>query len=221
MITLKELKKDPEVQTLIKYTDLQLEHLGYTEHSARHVSIVSNWALEISKKSGGDEREGRLAEIAGYIHDIGNCVNRHDHAMNGAMMAYHLLVNRGMPYDEAAEVMTAIGNHDEKEGFPASRLAACLIIADKADVHRSRVRYNRRTAELSKDDIHDRVNYAVESSFIEVVGKEIRLNIKIDTEYCPVIDYFEIYFSRMKLCRQAAKVLDMTFKLIINGAQLI
>lgn len=221
MLTVKDLKKDEEVQALIKYTDAQLENLGYTEHSTRHVSIVSNWAKEISEKSGGDAREIRLAELAGYLHDIGNAINRSQHAQNGAVLAYHLLTSRGVPYDEACEIMTAIGNHDEHEGNPVSRLSASLIIADKSDVHRSRVRFARRTAELALGDIHDRVNFAVESSHIEIEGKEIKLNIVIETKLCPVIDYFEIYFNRMKLCRQSAKVLGMEFVLIINGAKII
>ncbi|MEG2001602.1 MAG: HD domain-containing protein [Clostridia bacterium] len=221
MITIKSLKKDEEVQTLIKYTDAQLENLGYTEHSTRHVSIVSNWAKDIIEMSGGNEREMMLAELAGYLHDIGNAINRSQHAQNGAALAYHLLTSRGMPYADACEIMAAIGNHDEQEGKPSSRLAAALIIADKADVHRSRVRFNKRTAKLAIGDIHDRVNYAVESSHLEFEGNEIKLNIVIDTKLCPVIDYFEIYFSRMKLCRQAAKVLGMEFVLIINNAKMI
>lgn len=220
-ITVKELKKDEQILSLIKYSDEQLSSLGYTEHSLRHISIVSNWAAEISQKAGGDEKEVRLAEIAGFLHDIGNTVNRNGHALSGAILAYQLLIERGMPYDEACEVMSAIGNHDEKEGFPISRLSACLIIADKADVHRSRVRYSRRSVEATKDDIHDRVNFAVESSFIEVKDKDIILNVTIDSEICPVLDYFEIYFTRMKLCRQSAIELDMNFKLIINGLEMI
>lgn len=221
ILTVKDLKKDEEISTLIEYTDFQLKSLGYTEHSIRHISIVSKWAREISEKAGGDEREIRLVEIAGYLHDIGNAINRVQHAEHGAILAYQLLTARGMPYDEAAEIMTAIGNHDETEGFPVSRLAAALIIADKADVHRSRVRYDKRTADLSKSDIHDRVNYAVESSHVDVIGDEIILDIVIDNHYCPVIDYFEIYFNRMKLCRQSAHVLGMKFILMINGARMV
>ncbi len=221
MLNIKELKKDLEVETLIKYTDQQLENLGFTEHSLRHISIVSKWAKMIAEKSGGDEREIELAEIAGYLHDIGNAINRSQHAQNGAILAYQLLVNRGMNYADAAEIMTAIGNHDEKEGFPVSRLAAALIIADKADVHRSRVRYEKRSEELALPDIHDRVNYAVISSHVDVVDKEIILDIKIEIDYCPVMDYFEIYFNRMKLCRQSARVLGMEFVLMINGSRMV
>lgn len=220
IITLKDLKKDEEVQALIKYTDFQLENLGFTEHSLRHLSIVSNWAKELAEKIGASEREIRLVEIAGYLHDIGNSINRYDHAMNGAILAYNILTKKGMPFEDAAEIMTAIGNHDEKYGYPVSRIAAMLIIADKADVHRSRVRYKNRSVEGVKNDIHDRVNYAVESSFIDVVGDDIVLNITIDNGICTVMDYFEIYFNRMKLCRQSAKVLDKNFKLIINGWEL-
>ncbi len=220
-LDIKDLKKDEEIEALIKYTDAQLEHLGYTEHSVRHVSIVAHWAREIIEKSGGTEDEARLVEIAGYLHDIGNCVNRASHAQIGAVLAYELLTKRGMPYGDAAQIMTAIGNHDEREGNPSSRLAAALIIADKSDVHRSRVRYSRRTEEKAMGDIHDRVNYAVQSSHVNIVGDEIILDIVIDTDLCPVIDYFEIYFNRMKLCRSSAKVLGMNFVFIVNGGRLI
>lgn len=220
VLTVKDFKKDEEVQALIKYTDFQLENLGFTEHSQRHLSIVSSWAKELAEKLDVTEREIRLVEIAGYLHDIGNSINRHDHAMNGAILAYNILTKKGMPYEDACEIMTAIGNHDENDGYPVSRLAALLIIADKADVHRSRVRYKNRSVEGVKNDIHDRVNYAVESSYLDVVGDDITLNITIDTDICSVMDYFEIYLARMKLCGKSAAVFNKNFKLVINGAEL-
>lgn len=220
ILTVKDFKKDEEVQALIKYTDIQLENLGYTEHSSRHLSIVSSWARDLAEKLGATEREIRLVEIAGYLHDIGNSINRYDHSMNGALLAYNIMLRKGMPYDDACEIMTAIGNHDERYGYPVSRLSAILIIADKADVHRSRVRYKNRSVEGVQKDIHDRVNYAVESSYLDVVGDDIILNITIDNAICSVMDYFEIYFNRMKLCSRSAEVFNKNFKLIINGTEL-
>lgn len=223
MIQVKDLKKDPEVQAFITVTEQQLEALGFTEHSNRHLSIVSNWAGDILRAVKASEREINLGEIAGYVHDIGNAVNRNDHAQSGAMLAYHLLTARGMSYTDAAEVMMAIGNHDEGFGTPVSKISAALIIADKSDVHRSRVRRNKLVKGIAINDIHDRVNYAAESSHLEfdTERKEIDLNIIIDTEICPVMDYFEIYFGRMKLCRRAAEFLDWRFALNINGVSLL
>ncbi len=228
MITVKELKKDAEISALINITEKQLEVLGFTEHSVRHLSIVSNWAGFIMKQIGGSEREINLAEIAGYLHDLGNSVNRVDHAQSGAILAYKLLTQREMPYEDAAEIMMAIGNHDEECGIPVSRISSALIIADKSDVHKSRVRRTKMPNILSQKekyitDIHDRVNYAAESSrlFVDNEKKVIKLDITINTAICPVIDYFEIYFSRMKLCRRAAEFLNMRFSLVINDVILL
>lgn len=228
LLTVKDLKKDPEINALISITEKQLEVLGFTEHSARHLSIVSNWAGYIMKQIGGTEKEVRLAEIAGYLHDIGNAVCRTDHSQSGAILVYDMLVKRGMPYDEAAEIMLAIGNHDEEYGIPASRIGSALIIADKSDVHKSRVRRSKMPNILSQKekyitDIHDRVNYAAESSRLTVDSSEkvIKLDISINTKICPVIDYFEIYFNRMKLCRRAAEFLNMKFSLVINNVVML
>ena len=221
MLTVKDLKKDEEVLGLLRYTEEQLGALGYTEHSQRHVSIVSNWAGDVIRFAGGTEREANLAEIAGYLHDIGNAVNRKNHALSGSLLAYELLKNRGLSFEDSAEVMMAIGNHDEKDGEPVSKIAAALIIADKADVHRSRVRFSKRVKEIAMMHIHDRVNYAATNSHIDLSGTEITLNITIDTEITPIIDYFEIYFGRMKLCRQAGALLEREFSLIINNVKLV
>lgn len=227
-LTVKDLKKDPEINALISITEKQLEVLGFTEHSARHMSIVANWAGYIMREINATENEVRLAEIAGYLHDIGNAVSRPDHSQSGAILAYNMLVKRGMPYEEAAEIMMAIGNHDEEYGIPVSRISSALIIADKSDVHKSRVRRSKMPHILSQKekfitDIHDRVNYAAESSRLTVVKDEklIKLDISINTKICPVMDYFEIYFNRMKLCRRAAEFLNMKFSLVINGVVML
>ncbi len=221
MVTLQQLKKDQEVMDLLKYTGEQLGALGYTEHSARHVGIVSKWAGEIIEFVGGTKEEIALAEIAGYLHDIGNTVNRRDHAQSGAIMAYQLLKERGMPTYQCAQIMMAIGNHDELDGEPISKIAAALIIADKSDVHRSRLNLSKRTQEMAEKNIHDRVNFAATSSHIELCGGEIILKITIDTSLTPIIDYFEIYFNRMKMCRSAGKTLGKEFSLVINGVKFV
>lgn len=219
MIKLEDLKKDEEIKTLINTAERQLIELGYTEHGLRHIGIVSTLAGKILKEFGYSEREVELAEIAGYMHDIGNAINREDHAHTGAMLAYEILKQRGMDMYEAAEIMMAIGNHDEKTGNAVSPISAALILADKSDVHRSRV----RNANQSRFDIHDRVNYAVEESDL-VVDKEnnkVILKLKIDTNICPVIKYFEIFLDRMLLSKRAAHYLGIWFELNINGATLL
>ncbi|MFI3168046.1 MAG: HD domain-containing protein [Bacillota bacterium] len=221
MITVAEIKKDQEVLDLLKYTQEQLGALGYTEHSSRHVGIVSKWAGEIIAFAGGTEQEIRLTEIAGYLHDIGNAINRRDHAQSGALLAYQLLKERGMPTAECAQIMMAIGNHDELDGEPVSNIAAALIIADKSDVHRSRLRLSKRNQETADKNIHDRVNYAATNSHIKLIEDQIILNITIDTTITPIIDYFEIYFNRMKLCRSAGKKLGKEFSLVINGVKFV
>mgnify|MGYP004526151085 FL=1 len=219
MIKLEDLKKDEEIKTLINTAERQLIELGYTEHGLRHIGIVSTLAGKILKEFGYSEREVELAEIAGYMHDIGNAINREDHAHTGAILAYEILKQRGMDMHEAAEIMMAIGNHDEKTGNAVSPISAALILADKSDVHRSRV----RNANQSRFDIHDRVNYAVEESDL-VVDKEnnkVILKLKIDTNICPVIKYFEIFLDRMLLSKRAAHYLGIWFELNINGATLL
>lgn len=220
MLDLKQVKNDPEVCAIMRVADLHTKNLGFTEHSTRHSSIVSKWAGDILRKIGGNDREIALAEIAGYLHDIGNSVNRVDHAQSGSLLAYNILTRMGMDYLSAAEIMMAIGNHDEQNGVPVSRISAALIIADKADVHKSRVKGDARR---DADGIHDRVNLAAKSSFVTVdnENKRILTEIEINTKMCEVLDYFEIYHGRMQLCRRAAKYLGYTFGLRINGSDLI
>lgn len=219
MINVKAVKSDAEVVAIMKVAETQIEMLGYTEHSTRHSSIVSKWAGDILRKTGADERDINLAEIAGYLHDVGNSVSRVDHAQSGAILAYKILTRMGMDYLSASEIMMAIGNHDETSGVPVSKISAALIIADKADVHKSRVRNVGNRA----DNIHDRVNLAAESSFVSVdeMEKQISIEIKINTEVCEIMDYFEIYHKRMQLCRRAANFLGYKFGLKINENTLV
>ena len=223
MITVAEIKNDEEVKVIMSIAESQIEALGFTEHSVRHSSIVSKWAGEILDSIGAEQRRVELAQIAGYLHDIGNSVNREDHAQSGALLAYNILTRMGMPYKEAAEIMMAIGNHDEQQGLPVSDITAALIIADKADVHKSRVRTNITRMSMGNLNIHDSVNLAAEKSFIHVDEKtnEIILNRTINTDLCPVMDYFEIYFKRMQLCRRAADFLDRKFGRMINNVRLL
>ena len=216
---LEDVKNDKEVNVLVDNTERQLTELGYTEHGRRHIGIVSEIAGNILEEIGYSEREIELARIAGYLHDIGNSINRMDHAHTGAILAYDILKRLGMPLEDAAEIMMAIGNHDENSGTAVSTVSAALILADKSDVHRSRV----RNENLSRFDIHDRVNYAVEEAKVEVdtENKKIYLKLKIDTEICPVIKYFEIFLDRMLMCKKAASYLDVWFHLEINGAVLL
>ncbi|MCL1901246.1 MAG: HD domain-containing protein [Firmicutes bacterium] len=227
ILTVKDLKNDPEVQALINVTELQLEVLGYTEHSNRHLSIVSNWTGDVLRFVNATPREINLGELAGYLHDIGNAVHRNQHAQSGAMLAYQLLTKNGLGFEDAAEIMLAIGNHDEDKGTPVSKISAALIIADKADVHKSRVRKIRTSQSGSVNkylqDIHDRVNTAAENSFLlyNSNDNEIVLNLTINTNICTVMDYFEIYFSRTSFSRSAAQFLKCKFGLIINGVRLL
>lgn len=216
---LEDVKSDREVNILIDNTERQMTELGYTEHGRRHIGIVSEIAGNILSKLGYSEKEIELAKIAGYLHDIGNSVNRMDHAHTGAVLAYNILKRMGMSLEDAAEIMMAIGNHDENSGTAVSAVSAALILADKSDVHRSRV----RNENLSRFDIHDRVNYAVEEAKVEVdtENKKIYLKLKIDTEICPVIKYFEIFLDRMLMCKRAASYLNVWFHLEINGTVLL
>ena len=192
---------------------------GYTEHSHRHISIVSKRAGDILKDLGYPERTIELAKIAGYLHDIGNCVNRTDHAHSGAIIAYNILKDMGMPVEERTEIMMAIGNHDEKTGTAVSDISAALILADKSDVHRDRV----TNQNLSTFDIHDRVNYAVTNANLDLNSEErkIVLNLTIDTKLCPVLDYFEIFMDRTMMSKYAAKYLKIWFELVINNTKLL
>ncbi|MDD4494812.1 MAG: HD domain-containing protein [Eubacteriales bacterium] len=218
-ITLNEVKHNTEVKALLEAAERHMKVKGYTEHSYRHVTLVSKTAGRVLKELGADEREIELAEIAGYLHDIGNSINRVDHAHTGAILAYTILKDMGMGYDEAVEVMLAIGNHDENSGTSVSKISAALILADKSDVHRTRV----NNGDFSTFDIHDRVNYAVQSSelILDVKNKTVRLQLEIDTKICPVMDYFEIFLVRMTMNRRAADFLGLTFQLVINDSVLL
>ena len=219
MITLKDVKENPEIKALIKGAQEQLNELGYTEHGHRHISIVSKRAGDILEKLGYPERTVELTKIAGYMHDIGNCVNRVDHAHSGAILAFELLKEMGMPVGERTQIMMAIGNHDEKTGTAVSDISAALILADKSDVHRDRV----TNKNLSTFDIHDRVNYAVTESnlILDEETRKITLKLKIDNKICPVLDYFEIFMDRTMMSKYAAKYLKIWFELIINDTKLL
>ena len=219
MITLEDVIKNEEVQAFVHASQKQLEALGYTEHSNRHIGIVSKRTGEILKKLGYDERTIELGKIAGYLHDIGNCVNRVDHAHTGAMLAYNILKEMGMPAEERTEIMMAIGNHDEKTGTAVSEISAALILADKSDVHRDRV----VNTNMSTFDIHDRVNYAVTDAKLELNSetRKVTLTLTIDTQICPVLDYFQIFMDRTMMSKYAAKYLHIWFELIINEIKLL
>lgn len=219
MITVEDVKNNPEVQELVIGAQKQLDALGYTEHSQRHVSIVSHRAGKILEVLGYDEHTIELAKIAGYLHDIGNGVNRVDHAHSGAILAYSILKDMGMDVKDRTEIMSAIGNHDEGTGTAVSAISAALILADKSDVHRDRV-VNRNIATF---DIHDKVNYAVTQANLEVdsVDRKVILDLTIDTKICPVLDYFEIFMERTRMSKYAAKYLQIWFELVINGTRLL
>lgn len=219
MITLEALKNNEDINTYIKAADESLIALGYTEHSFAHVGKVADTAGRILSLLGYSEGEVELARIAGYLHDVGNLVNREEHSQSGAVMAFRILDRLGMPSSDIARIVTAIGNHDEGTGVAVNPIAAALIIADKTDVRRTRV----RNSDLSSFDIHDRVNYSVESSELDIDTDAgiIRLALCIDTAIGSVMDYFEIFLSRMTMCRRAAEKLGLSFKLSINGQQLI
>ncbi len=218
-ITIEDVKANEKVRTYIKRADESLIALGYTEHSFAHVTLVSKTARMILETMGYPERDAKLAEIAGFLHDIGNVINRVDHAQSGAIMAYRLLDEMGADAEDVSTIITAIGNHDEGTAFPVNPVAAALILADKTDVRRSRV----RNSETSSFDIHDRVNYAVGKSSVKINEEktEIVLRLEIDTTVCSVTDYFEIFIGRMILCRKAAEKLGLKFVLRINGQKLM
>jgi len=218
-ITYEYIRRNKDIRTYISSADDALSSIGYTEHSLAHVERAADTAYMILSTLGYPERDCELAQIAAYMHDIGNVVNRIDHAQSGAMMAFRILDKMGMPPEDVATVITAIGNHDEQTAAAVNAVAAALIIADKTDVRRSRVR-NRSTINF---DIHDRVNYAAEKSdvILEPDSKTITLDLKINTEICAVMDYFEIFTGRMLLCRKAAEFLGLQFKLDINDVYLL
>lgn len=217
-ITFEDIRKNEAIRTYIQKADESLTALGYTEHSFAHVMKVADKASDIMLKLGYSEREAELARIAGYLHDIGNVINRIDHAQSGAVMAFRILDKMGADPEDIATIITAIGNHDESTAYPVNPVAAALILADKTDVRCSRVR-NRDFASF---DIHDRVNYSVKESSVHIEkDSHLELRLKIDTENCAVMDYFEIFLNRMILCRKAAEKLGLEFWLVINGQRLI
>lgn len=219
MITLNDVKNNVEVQEFVKGAQQQLDALGYTEHSIRHMSIVSKRAGDILETLGYDEKKVELARIAGYLHDIGNCINRTDHAHSGAILAYNILKEMGMPIEDCIQILIAIGNHDEHTGNSVSEISAALILADKSDVHRSRV----RNQNLASFDIHDKVNYAVTKSELIISSEErkVTLDLTTDTNICPMLDYFEIFMERTMMSKYAAKYLNIWFELIINDTKLL
>ncbi|MBQ8597059.1 MAG: HD domain-containing protein [Lachnospiraceae bacterium] len=217
-IRYEDVVKDETVKTYIQKADETLIALGYTEHSFAHVTKVAKLASDILLTLGYSEREAELAAIAGYLHDIGNVINRVDHAQSGAVMAFRILDRMGADPEDIATIITAIGNHDESTAFPVNSIAAALILADKTDVRYTRV----RNQDLASYDIHDRVNYSVkESNVIIEKNSHIELQLTIETKMCSVMDYFEIFLNRMILCRKAAEKLGVQFRLVINGQTLL
>ena len=219
MLTFEQVKNNETIRTYIQRADESLIALGFTEHSFAHVTLVAETAGYILETLGYPERTVELARIAGFLHDIGNLVNRIDHSQSGAVMAFRILDNLDCDPGEIATIVTAIGNHDEGTGQPVNAVAAALILADKSDVRRSRV----RNQDHSSFDIHDRVNYSVEQSLLKISEDhtQIRLELTVDTRYGSVMDYFEIFMRRMILCRKAAETLGLQFRLSINDQQLI
>ena len=219
IVTYKYIKQNPDIMEYIRRADQALEALGYTEHSFPHVERVAATSAMILETLGFDERTVELARIASIMHDIGNVINRVDHAQSGAVMAFRLLDCLSMPADEICSVISAIGNHDEGTGQPLDPISAALIIGDKTDVRRSRV----RNTDLLTFDIHDRVNYAVEVSKVHFSDdkKSIILELQIDTEISSVLEYFEIFMKRMLLCRRASEYLGVDFQMMINGSKIL
>ena len=214
-MTYDEIRKDNAVNIYIAQADASLEALGFTEHSFPHVTRVAETAGTLLMQLGYDSRTAELAKIAGYLHDIGNVVNRVDHSQSGAVMAFRILDRLNLPPEEIAAIVTAIGNHDEGTGVPVNAVAAALIIADKSDVRRSRVRIHADIV----SDIHDRVNYSVTGSRLQVSPETgtLTLELEVDPAVSSVMEYFEIFMKRMLLCRKAAQKLGLIFRLTING----
>lgn len=219
MVTLEEVKNNPVINGFIRKGNEYLGVMGFTDHSYRHLNLVSSIAKSILLELGHPERDAELAAIAGYLHDIGNVVSRNDHGISGATLCAPILLQMGMEPDEISTVISAIANHEEQYGQPVSNVSAALILADKSDVHRTRV----RNQDFATFDIHDRVNYAAEQALLTVDSerKVITMDLTIDIEICSVMEYFEIFLSRMMLCRKAANFLDCNFELVINEAKLL
>ena len=219
MITLEDVKQNEELKQLILSSQKQLNALGYTEHSTRHINIVAKRAGDLLEILDYPQERIELARIAGYMHDIGNCVNRTDHAHTGALLAYEILKDMGMDVEKRTEIMMAIGNHDEQTGTAVSDISAALILADKSDAHRDRVVNHN----ISTFDKHDKVNYAVTDSkfLIDKENRKVTLDLTIDTSISPVLDYFEIFMDRTMMSKYAAKYLQIWFELIINDTKLL
>ena len=218
-MTYEQIRMDEAIKTYITQADASLGALGFTEHSFAHVGKVADIAGYILQTLGYPKRTVELAKIAGYMHDIGNLVNRIEHSQSGAVMAFRILDNMGFSPEEISLIVTAIGNHDEGTGVPVNALAAALILADKSDVRRSRV----RCKDKEKFDIHDRVNYSVTKSELKINEAHtiVKLKLSVDTHFSSVMDFFEIFMNRMILCRQAAQALGLQFKLMINEQQMV
>jgi len=218
LLTLEEIQKQAPISLFIANADRVMDGLGYTEHGFRHANLTSRIAFNVLTRLGYDEKAAGLASISAYLHDVGNMVARENHGPTGALLVYDVLKDK-MPAADLALVMSAIGNHEEEGGEAVSPVSAAVILADKSDVHRSRV---RKSAKIDFD-IHDRVNYAAEQSFLRVdsAARTITLELTIDTEISDVMEYFEIFLQRMVMCRRAAEQLDCRFKLTINGATLL
>jgi len=218
-MTFEQLKEDPAIRTYISQADESMKALGFTEHSFAHVTFVAQTAGYLLETLGYPSRTVELAKIAGYLHDIGNLVNRVDHSQSGALMAFRILDRMNFPAEEIAMITTAIGNHDEGTGVPVSELAAALILADKSDVRRSRVRDKNDIVY----DVHDRVNYSVTKSKLAVNDQRsvVSLYLSVDTQFSPVIEFFEIFTNRMILCKKAADKLGLAFRLVINDQQMM
>ena len=216
VVTYKYIRQNPDIMTYIKRADKALEAIGYTEHSVAHVERVASMILT---ELGYPERQIELVKIAGIMHDIGNVINRVDHAQSGAVMAFRLLDNLSMPAEEICTIVSAIGNHDESTAFPVDPVSAALIIADKTDVRRTRV----RNSDIFNFDIHDRVNYAVESSNVRFNDNKtsIILELTINTTISSVMEYFEIFLQRMILCKKASQYLGLKFEMVINGTEVL
>jgi putative nucleotidyltransferase with HDIG domain len=219
MLTFEQLKTNDAIRTYIQRADESLVALGYTEHSFAHVTMVAETAGYIMDTLGYPARTAELARMAGFLHDIGNLVNRVEHSQSGAVMAFRILDKMGMDAEEISTIVTAIGNHDEGTGVPVNAVAAALILADKSDVRRSRV----RNTDFATFDIHDRVNYSVKESELKINQAHtlVKLKLDVDTRYGSVMDYFEIFLKRMTMCRRAAERLGLEFKLMINEHQLM
>lgn len=219
MVVLEDIKRNSIVDNFVRKGNEYLGVLGYTEHSYRHLNLVSTIACNILNELDYPDRDAELAAIAGYLHDIGNVISRNEHGISGANLCFPILLNLGMPPNEVAVVISAIANHEESHGQPVNDVAAALIMADKSDVHRTRV----RNPDFATFDLHDRVNYAVEQAFLKVdsARRAITMDLSINIKVCPVMEYFEIFLTRMMLCRRAANFLNCHFELMINGSKLL